>query len=309
MWDWSNCGKTNWEDAEQCSRCEFTRAGQAPKPTKLGHFIGPDRDVFISHASEDKQEYIQPISEALRQREVSFWLDELEIGWGDSIVLAINEGLAKSKIVLLCLSKCFLWKRWPEAEMSAALALQLRSAPTRVLPLLLDSAERILERYPLLGALSYRDYSGGPWRIADEIAKLLDRPTKSDGKFRLVVESVHRPNVHAIAADPRASVQWLIDEFIAVTGVLTRVDIGTYTKAEFCWVLVDVRAEETWRQLSREEQRRVKAVVASETGARIACEGSERLAELGVTDGTTFHFYAVPARDPPPPMYSLRRRT
>jgi hypothetical protein len=301
MWDCNNCGTTNWEDAERCSQCRFTRAGMAPEPTKFGNFSGPGRDVFISHASADKQEYIQPISEALRQRGVSFWLDELEIGWGDSIVLAINEGLAKSRIVLLCLSKSFLGRRWPEAEMSAALALQLRAGDKRVLPLLLDSADRIVERYPLLGALSYRDYSGGPWRIADELARLLDRPPKTDGKIRLVVESVHRPDVHAIAADPRASVQSVIDEFVAVMGVLTSVDIGAYRKAEFCWVLVDVRAETTWNELGREEQRLVKAVVASDTGARIAYQGTERLVELGVTDGTTFHFYAVPARDPPPP--------
>jgi hypothetical protein len=98
----------------------------------------------------------------------------------------------------------------------------------------------------------------------------------------------------------------VIDEFIAVTGVLTSIDIGAYTKAEFCWVLVDVRAESTWKRLSTQEQRRVKAVIASDAGDRIAYEGSERLTELGVTDGTTFHFYAVPARDPRPrPAYEI----
>jgi hypothetical protein len=295
MWDCSNCGTTNFDARKQCYECKFTPVGVAPVRTKPGSFIGPSRDVFMPHASADKQEYVRPISEALRQKEISFWLDELDIGWGDSIALAVNEGLAKARIVLLCLSKLFLGRRWPEAEMSAAIAPQLRAESTRVLPLLLNSADRILERYPLLGALSYRDYSGGPWRIVDEVAKLLDCPTKTDGKFRLVVDSVHRPNVHATAADPRVSVQWLIDEFIAVTGVSTRVDIGAYRNAEFCWVLVDVRTETTCNQLSKQEQRRVKAVIASDAGVRIAYEGIERLSELGVTDSTTFHFYAVPA--------------
>jgi hypothetical protein len=306
MWKCGHCGKENWDAKEQCHHCAFTRAGLAPRPTKLRTFNGPSRDVFISHASHDKVEYVQPISEALRQRDITFWLDDIEVGWGDSIALAVNEGLASSRVVLLCLSERFLGRRWPEAEMSAAIALQLKEGPTRVLPLLLNSADKILQRYPLLSGLSYRDYSGGPWQIADEIARALDRPTETEGKLRLVVESVHRADVHAIAADPRASVQWLIDEFIRATGVLTKVDIGAYAKAEFRWVLVDVQAEAAWQRLGKEKQLRVKALVASADGVRVAHEGVERLSELGVTDGMTFHFYAIPVRERGGGVFKLR---
>jgi hypothetical protein len=40
------------------------------------------QDIFISHASLDKQNYILPLESALTTYGVSFWLDNIEIGWG-----------------------------------------------------------------------------------------------------------------------------------------------------------------------------------------------------------------------------------
>ncbi len=44
------------------------------------------QDVFISHASKDKVEYISPLVNAFSAKRVTYWLDTLEISWGDSIV-------------------------------------------------------------------------------------------------------------------------------------------------------------------------------------------------------------------------------
>lgn len=305
MWNCTHCGTTNWDSTPKCRSCAFDKAGAPPEPSKPGTFAGTPRDVFISHASADADRYIQPLSDALQERKVTFWLDALEIGWGDSIVLAMNEGLAAAKFVLLCLSERFLARRWPEAEMSAALATQMRTGVNRVLPLILEAPDKILARYPLLESLSYRDYSGGPWQVAEEIAALLNRPRAPDGKIRLVVESVHGSRVHAIAVDPRVSVQWLIDRFITLAGVSTSVSIGAYDNARFSWVLVDVSAESAWQGLGRDEQRRVKLIVAANDGVQIVHDATKRLNEIPIADGTVFHFYAVPAHDPPPPVYSI----
>lgn len=39
----------------------------------------PRQDIFISHASADKQQYIYPLTQALSVQDVTFWLDDVEI--------------------------------------------------------------------------------------------------------------------------------------------------------------------------------------------------------------------------------------
>lgn len=76
---------------------------------------------------------IQPLADSLRQAGVSVWLDKTEITWGDTITGRVNEALRRSRFVLLCLSRHFLARPWPEAELNAALALQNRQARVRLL--------------------------------------------------------------------------------------------------------------------------------------------------------------------------------
>jgi len=53
----------------------------------------PIRDVFICHASADKETHARPLAAALLRRAISTWMDEAEIRPGGSILDAINEVL------------------------------------------------------------------------------------------------------------------------------------------------------------------------------------------------------------------------
>ncbi len=46
-------------------------------------------DVFISHASEDKEAVARPLYQALKDAGVSAWLDEVNITLGDSKVVIL----------------------------------------------------------------------------------------------------------------------------------------------------------------------------------------------------------------------------
>mgnify|MGYP000850269712 CR=1 FL=1 len=48
------------------------------------------RDVFICHASEDKQDIVNPLVEAFSEAGISCWFDMNEISWGDSITQKVN---------------------------------------------------------------------------------------------------------------------------------------------------------------------------------------------------------------------------
>ena len=88
---------------------------------------------------------------------------------------------------------------WPEAELASALAVQNSSGKKRVLPLILNSRKRVLNQYPLLTSLAYREYCEPAERIADEIVGIIRPEEKKSSELRIVVESVqYRPTLQLV---------------------------------------------------------------------------------------------------------------
>ena len=69
-------------------------------------------DVFICHASEDKDDFVRPLAELLAQQHIDVWYDEFSLSIGDSLSQKIDEGLAKSKFGIVVLSPSFFKKPW-----------------------------------------------------------------------------------------------------------------------------------------------------------------------------------------------------
>jgi len=74
-------------------------------------------DVFISHASEDKDEVVRPLAVALKNAGLSVWFDEFELKIGDSLRQKIDKGLANSRFGIVVLSKNFIKKGWTNYEL------------------------------------------------------------------------------------------------------------------------------------------------------------------------------------------------
>lgn len=74
-------------------------------------------DVFVSHASEDKDEVVRPLAIALQHAGLSVWYDEFELRIGDSLRRKIDRGLAASRFGIVVLSQAFFGRGWPEYEL------------------------------------------------------------------------------------------------------------------------------------------------------------------------------------------------
>lgn len=112
-----------------------------------------DRDVFICHASEDKDAIVFPLSQAFEKAGISYWYDEAEIQWGDSITQKVNVGLRKSRFALVIMSATSARKNWPNRELNALINQEASSGEVRILPLLVGDdyeVQDILAHYPLL---------------------------------------------------------------------------------------------------------------------------------------------------------------
>lgn len=145
-----------------------------------------ERDAFICHKSTDKTSVVRPLVELLRSHDISCWIDEAEIVWGDSLTQKVNEGLRASRYVVVVLSESFLQQSWPEKELYSALDLEAASGKSKVLPLMVGSPDdhhRILQHYPLLSGKKYMKWPQDRDRLVRDMQALLKkRSAQSDRK-------------------------------------------------------------------------------------------------------------------------------
>ena len=95
-------------------------------------------EIFISHASEDKDRFVRPLAVWLDQRGIRIWYDEYVLVPGDSIREKINEGLRQCPYGTVVLSPRFYAKPWPQRELNSLFSLISGSSDRRLIPVLLD---------------------------------------------------------------------------------------------------------------------------------------------------------------------------
>ena len=67
-------------------------------------------DVFISHATEDKDDIVRPLAHALQDAGLRVWYDEFELKLGDSLRRKIDVGLVNSSFGIVVFSYLFFRK-------------------------------------------------------------------------------------------------------------------------------------------------------------------------------------------------------
>lgn len=81
----------------------------------------PEWDIFISHASEDK-DFVRPLAEILSARGLRIWLGEVNLTVGDSLNRKIEAALSRSRFGVVVISPSFLRKEWPRRELDGLTA-------------------------------------------------------------------------------------------------------------------------------------------------------------------------------------------
>lgn len=96
----------------------------------------PDRKpmLFLSHAWEDKESFIEPLYQALKD-EYDVWYDKARITLGDSIYEKISEGIRECDFGVVVFSPAFLRKNWTQEEFNGLKALQTEKRKV-ILPIL-----------------------------------------------------------------------------------------------------------------------------------------------------------------------------
>jgi len=83
--------------------------------------------LFICHASEDRDDFVRPLAEALCKEYEKVWYSEYELTLGDSLLQKIDQGLATCDFGIVVLSKPFFEKKWPQVELDGLFGRETRS--------------------------------------------------------------------------------------------------------------------------------------------------------------------------------------
>ncbi len=125
-------------------------------------------DVFISHASEDKETLVRPLAIALQGEGLKVWYDEFELKIGDSLRRKIDLGLANSRVGLVVLSPSFVAKGWTNYELDG-IVTRTMTGEQILLPIWHNiSKQEVINYSPSLADKLARSTAT---HTADEIAK------------------------------------------------------------------------------------------------------------------------------------------
>ena len=133
-------------------------------------------DVFISHASEDKETFVDEFACELEKRNIKVWYDKNIIGWGGSLRESIDKGLVKSKFGVVVLSPDYIdeKKYWTKAELNALFQLETINGKV-ILPIWHNlTKKQVIEYSPIIAdkkAMTTATMTAE--EIADELQNLL----------------------------------------------------------------------------------------------------------------------------------------
>jgi hypothetical protein len=132
-----------------------TPSHPSKEPRKASVKPEEEWDVFISHATEDKDAIARPLAEALIAKGLRVWYDEFSLKMGDSLRQSVDRGLARSRFGVLILSGYFFEKHWPQHELNGLTQREM------------NGGKVILPVWHGVGATEVRNYSV---TLADRLA-------------------------------------------------------------------------------------------------------------------------------------------
>lgn len=131
-------------------------------------------DFFISHASEDKDNFVRPLVNELARRGISVWFDEQTLEIGDSLRRNIDGGLKKASYGIVILSHAFFSKKWTQYELDSLINRAVNDDNKVLLPIWhnIDASEVAEYSHYLADKLALQTSIHTIDEIANELSKI-----------------------------------------------------------------------------------------------------------------------------------------
>ena len=154
--------------------------GGTPFGAEAGGESHREFDVFISYASEDREDVVRPLANALEVSGLRVWYDEFELKIGDNLRRKIDGGLANSRFGVVVLSPAFFDREWPQYELDGLVVRDLNAEDEQaLLPIWhnLTKAQLIRHSPSLASRLARSTATHTIEEIATEIVEVVTPPS------------------------------------------------------------------------------------------------------------------------------------
>ncbi|MCC9295960.1 toll/interleukin-1 receptor domain-containing protein [Clostridium sp. WLY-B-L2] len=139
-------------------------------------------DVFISHASEDKDKLVRPLAKQLKEiYKVNVWYDEFTLEYGDSLLDSIERGLQNSRFGVVIFSPNFLKKVWTDHEFKSLKTKEMLLNKKVIIPVWYDVNKDEIAKYSLT--------------LADKVALTVDNNFNIN-EIAIKIIKIIRPDIY-----------------------------------------------------------------------------------------------------------------
>lgn len=162
-------------DLTQAINSEVSRVKNSSNLSVYENNSNEKYDVFISHANEDKENFVNEFAEVLNNLGLKIWYDENNVKWGDSIRTSIDIGLKQCRFGVVILSRHYLSKYWTNYELEGL--FQRESTDTkRILPIWHNITKKEIQDFSpvLAGKRAMNTAIMTPEEIGQELLELVN---------------------------------------------------------------------------------------------------------------------------------------
>lgn len=131
---------------------QITESVMHASTSKGEEYASEKYDVFVAHAFEDKETFVDEFVAEMEKIGFKVWYDTQRLQWGDSMRERIDNGLRKSRYGIVILSPNYIaeHKYWTKTELNALFQLETVNGKT-ILPIWHDlTKEQVVEYSPMI---------------------------------------------------------------------------------------------------------------------------------------------------------------
>ncbi len=128
-------------------------------------------DCFISHAYEDKDDFVRELAFELKRLGFNVWYDEFSLNIGNSLSASIDKGIKNSLCGIVVLSPNFFNKKWTKEELNRLSAKKNETGKDIILPIWHNiNYKEVYSHSPMLADLYATNSSLGLDKVCTHIS-------------------------------------------------------------------------------------------------------------------------------------------
>lgn len=172
-------------------------------------------DIFISHSSKDKQQFVCPLANELTKAKVKVWLDQDKIEYGDELKTSIISGIHNSLIFVIIISENYFSSNWSSLELGV---LQNECDYKRCVPIIFEGCKQLVaEKYPFLLQYKYIILKNNINEIADTLINLVNNIRRESSFYNL-----EKTDLKMLAKELRSYNHFKLDEIAINVSIIVK---------------------------------------------------------------------------------------